>query len=94
MDRCNMDCMQCAVCHVQCAVQCAVCVQCACSVQCALCRAACSVQCVISFTASELNCDGMRAVRNNSFHIHSCAANVCFLLKKWSRELSGVDHNI
>ena len=23
----NMDCMQCAVCHVQCAVQCVVCVQ-------------------------------------------------------------------
>ena len=50
---------------------------------------ACSVQCVISFTASELNCDGMRAVRNNSFHIHSCAANVCFFSRNGAENYPG-----
>ena len=83
---CAVCIVQCALCSVQCAavwsVQCGVCsgqwalcsVKCAvCSVQCATVQSVmCSMQCVISFTASELNCDGMRAVRNNSFHIHSC----------------------
>ena len=59
-------------CTVQCAISFIVSVQC---VQCVQ-----FVQCVISFTASELNCDGMRAARNNSFHIQELQrlANICF----------------
>ena len=61
----------CAVCHI---------LQCVIFIFCAACSARCGLQavCVISFTASELNCDGMRAARNNSFHIQTCCANSFF----------------
>ena len=77
----------CAVCHI---------LQCVIFIFCAACSARCGLQavCVISFTASELNCDGMRAARNNSFHIQTCCANSFFPLKKWSRELYGIKYEL